>query len=129
MTAVWIKNHVLPDWSINDICCFIPSWFGVAASIVTGLIAYEASLAVNSSNTLIGFFGDVIKGEISTPVLSTQPLNGIPSKFYGLSSPALECLLATMGFMAIVPAHLMRSIGGGYDNESIGKLYMPIVYG
>ena len=122
VTSVWIKNHLLPDWSINDICCFVPAWFGVLASLVTGLIAYEASIPVNSCQSVFSFARDLIKGEISEPVLPKETQRyGLPSSFLGLFSPALECFVATMGLMAVVPAHLMRSIGGGYDNEAIGR--------
>jgi asparagine N-glycosylation enzyme membrane subunit Stt3 len=30
--------------------------------------------------------------------------------------------------MAIIPAHLMRSVGGGYDNESIAVTAMLITF-
>lgn len=32
------------------------------------------------------------------------------------------------GIMGIVPAHLMRSIGGGYDNESIALTAMMMTF-
>ena len=34
-TSMWIKQFILPDWSINDICCFVPAWFGVLATLAT----------------------------------------------------------------------------------------------
>ncbi|KAL7566259.1 hypothetical protein ACA910_011319 [Epithemia clementina (nom. ined.)] len=128
VTSVWIKNHLLPEWSINDVCCFIPTWFGVIASIVTGLIAYEASIPANSSSTIVTFVGDLIKGKISKTVVPNFVGSRLPTSFFGLSSPALECFIATLGFMAIVPAHLMRSIGGGYDNESIAMTTMVATF-
>jgi len=119
VTAVWIKNHVLLDWSINDVCCYIPVWFGVLASVITGLIAYEASIPENSSNSVIGFVADIIKGDITK--IETKPSSWA-------ASPALECFIVTLGLMAIVPAHLMRSIGGGYDNESIAMTTMVLTF-
>ena len=62
---------------LNDVCCYVPCWFGMSASFFTGLIAYECS----------GFNRNV---------------------------QALATLV-----MAIIPAHIMRSVGGGYDNESV----------
>jgi dolichyl-diphosphooligosaccharide--protein glycosyltransferase len=63
------------EMSLNDVCVFVPCWFGVAATFFTGLMTTECS-------------GSLTAGAISTLI------------------------------MAIVPAHFMRSVGGGYDNES-----------
>ena len=71
--------------SLNDVCAYVPAWFGVSASLFTGLIAYECS--------------------------------GSPSAF----------AFATLA-MSMMPAHLMRSIGGGYDNESIAVTAMTLVF-
>jgi dolichyl-diphosphooligosaccharide--protein glycosyltransferase len=64
------------DVSLNDVCVFIPAFFGTFASLFTGGICYEASRCINTS------------------------------------------IIATL-IMAIIPAHIMRSVAGGYDNESI----------
>ena len=52
-TAVWMKRYILNDWSLNDVCCYIPAWFGAIASVMVGLIAYECSIPVNSSSNLL----------------------------------------------------------------------------
>lgn len=62
--------------TLNDVCCLVPCWFGVCASLFVGLIAYECSKSANAG------------------------------------------VMAAM-IMAIIPAHIMRSVGGGYDNESV----------
>ena len=67
--------------TLNDVCCFVPAWFGVSASILLGLLTGECS-------------GSATAG-------------------------AAACMI-----MAIVPAHIMRSVGGGYDNESIALTAM-----
>ncbi len=71
--------------SLNDVCCFVPCWFGVSASIITGLLAWECSGSASAfaAGTLI---------------------------------------------MAVIPAHLMRSVGGGYDNESIAVTAMVLTF-
>ena len=33
-----------------------------------------------------------------------------------------------MGIMGVVPAHMMRSVGGGYDNESIAVSTMMMTF-
>ena len=71
--------------TLNDVCCFVPCWFGVSASLLTGLLAYECS---------------------------------------GSRSGGAATVLA----MAVMPAHLMRSIGGGYDNESIAVTAMVLTF-
>lgn len=62
--------------SLNDVCCYVPCWFGVAATFFLGLLTYECTNNVNA----------------------------------GITASAI---------MAIIPAHIMRSVGGGYDNESV----------
>lgn len=50
------------------------------------------------------------------------------SRIFGLSSPALESAMFAIGFMGVVPAHLMRSVGGGYDNESVAVTAMTLTF-
>eukprot|EP00931_Biecheleriopsis_adriatica_P051037 TRINITY_DN29566_c0_g1_i1.p1 TRINITY_DN29566_c0_g1~~TRINITY_DN29566_c0_g1_i1.p1 ORF type:complete len:876 (+),score=146.56 TRINITY_DN29566_c0_g1_i1:78-2705(+) len=69
-------SYSFSPMSVNDICCMIPPWFGVSASIFTGLLAYEISRSVNA-------------------------------------------FVCTTLIMAIIPAHLMRSVGGEFDNEAV----------
>lgn len=71
--------------SLNDVCCFVPCWFGVSATLILGLLTAEAA---NSATA--GIFAAAV--------------------------------------MAIVPAHLMRSVGGGYDNESIAVTAMCLTF-
>ena len=122
-TAVFIKN-ILGDYlSLNDICCYIPAWFGVIASFLVGCIAYECSLPCNSGSTAITTLTDIFytkKSDTSKPAGKER----VP----GLYSPAVECGVLAMGIMAVVPAHLMRSIGGGYDNESIAVAAMNLTF-
>lgn len=70
---------------LNDVCCFIPCWFGSVASVLLGLLTYECFRSRNAA------------------------------------------IFATAIF-AIVPAHLMRSIGGGYDNESVAVSTMLLTF-
>ena len=82
--AIWNALNALGGkWAmtLNDVCCFVPAWFGVSASILLGLLTGECS-------------GSATAG-------------------------AAACMI-----MAIVPAHIMRSVGGGYDNESIALTAM-----
>ena len=71
--------------SLNDVCCFVPAWFGITASIFTGLIARECS---------------------------------------GSASAGAAAALV----MSMIPAHMMRSVGGGYDNESIAVTAMTLTF-
>jgi dolichyl-diphosphooligosaccharide--protein glycosyltransferase len=116
-TAVWIKNYIAKSMPLYDICVYIPVWFGVIATFVTGMIAYEASLPVNSSKTAVDFMFDLINGTKSPP-------KGLANAGWAPTSPALECAVFTMAMMSILPAHLMRSMGGGYDNESVAMTAM-----
>jgi dolichyl-diphosphooligosaccharide--protein glycosyltransferase len=117
--AVWIKRYLLTTWSLNDVCCYVPTWFGVWSSLVTGLIAYECSVPHNTSSSLLQFVLDMVNGAKS----ETVNVEGLKSW-----SPALEAFLFSMGMMAIVPAHLMRSVGGGFDNESVAVSAMVMTF-
>eukprot|EP00951_Prasinocladus_malaysianus_P001961 scaffold13965_cov48-Prasinocladus_malaysianus.AAC.2 len=80
--GIWhVLDRVGMPMSLNDICVFVPCWFGSLATILTGLLAAECSGSKNAGPTA-----------------------------------ALV--------MAIIPAHIMRSVGGGYDNESIAVTAM-----
>jgi dolichyl-diphosphooligosaccharide--protein glycosyltransferase len=81
--VIWetLKSFPALTMSLNDVCCFVPAWFGVIATSLVGLMTWECS---GSSNA-------------------------------GVAASAV---------MAIVPAHIMRSVGGGYDNESIAVTAM-----
>ncbi len=114
-TAVFLKNHIFPNWSLNDVCCYMPTWFGALASAITGLIAYECTLPQNCNTNIIRVLMDLVQGKITNPALTSKQ-HSLP---LGISTPALECGIFAMACMAIVPAHLMRSVGGGYDNESV----------
>lgn len=82
----WVKTFgVNPAMSLNDVCVFIPAWFGSMATVTTGLLTREVSGSWRAG--------------------------------------ALAALV-----MAIIPAHLMRSIGGGYDNESIAMFAMVATF-
>jgi dolichyl-diphosphooligosaccharide--protein glycosyltransferase len=76
--AIWkvLNDFMGIEMSLNDICCFVPVWFGVAATWFLGLLTKECSGSANA-------------GVIAALI------------------------------MAIIPAHIMRSVGGGYDNESV----------
>jgi dolichyl-diphosphooligosaccharide--protein glycosyltransferase len=71
--------------SLNDVCCLVPAWFGVSASLFLALLATECSGSWAS-----GAFAGLI--------------------------------------MAILPAHIMRSVAGGYDNESVAMTAMMLTF-
>ena len=113
--AVWLKQYILQDYmSLNDICCYIPAWFGVLTTIITGLIAYECTIPINANQHLISYLFNSYNSNTGSAKLSKQPY--------------LECCIMTMLMMSIVPAHLMRSMGGGYDNESVAVTAMVLTF-
>ena len=125
-TAVFIKRHIFGDnMSLNDVCCYIPVWFGVSATFLVGCIAYEASLPQNSGGVIFGMAIDGLLGRYA----SDKSLEGNGrTRMFGLPSPAVECAVFAMAFMSVVPAHLMRSVGGGYDNESVAVTAMTLTF-
>jgi dolichyl-diphosphooligosaccharide---protein glycosyltransferase len=62
--------------SLNDVCCYVPVWGGVTATLLLGATTYVATGSANA-----GVFASAV--------------------------------------MSIIPAHIMRSVGGGFDNESV----------
>jgi dolichyl-diphosphooligosaccharide--protein glycosyltransferase len=125
-TAVYIKRYIMSDWSLNDVCCYIPAWFGTISTILVGCLTYECTLPCNCDSNLIQWVVDLVKGggdgASVVPTTSTSTNRG--TMVLGLQSPATECAVFSMAMMAIVPAHLMRSVGGGYDNESVAVTAM-----
>ena len=97
--------------SLNDICCYMPAWFGVATTIITGLITYECTIAINAHQHVLAY----LLGTTSSSRTATR-------------QPDRECAIMTMLMMSIVPAHLMRSMGGGYDNESVAVTAMVLTF-
>jgi dolichyl-diphosphooligosaccharide--protein glycosyltransferase len=78
-TAVWIYQFLEAygnPMPLINVCCMVPVWFGVIATIFLGLFTYE------------------IYGSVNAAIISSF-------------------------IMAMIPAHIMRSVGGGFDNESI----------
>jgi dolichyl-diphosphooligosaccharide--protein glycosyltransferase len=139
------------EMSLNDVCCLLPAWFGALATLVTGMIALECSSDFrydinDDDNDGVGGgrFGSVLDGlplvggyiaRYSRVVRSALSLISGMDYSSGSSSPrssfqtsSLLSMLATMFFMSIVPAHLMRSVGGGYDNESVAMFAMTSVF-
>ena len=125
--AVFLKRYVFGDkMSLNDICCYIPAWFGVIATFLVGCITYEASLPQNTGGTIFGVVLDAAMGRYASD--ESMAAGSGRKRIFGLSSPAVESAVFAMAFMGIVPAHLMRSVGGGYDNESVAVTAMTLTF-
>jgi dolichyl-diphosphooligosaccharide---protein glycosyltransferase len=139
-TSVWIKQFLLPAWSINDICCLLPAWFGVLATLCTASFCFVAVQSTKGESKT-SVFQDIplvaqiyravvlpVVGAFASLLKKTTGSNwGIP---FGTkrNPPALESAVFTACLMSIVPAHLMRSVGGGYDNESVATTAMQLTF-
>ena len=88
------------------------------------MISYECSIPENSSLTIWNVLLHIYNGGEIKP----SPPAPHRSLILGISSPALECAICTMAIMAVVPAHMMRSVGGGYDNESVAMTAMTLTF-
>lgn len=139
VTAVFIKNHILPDWSINDICCYIPSWFGVLATLAVAFLTYETTrndVRYESILNTIPLVKEIYKYLMEPAVqFLLQQFSKLTGSTLGLNKnrpapPTVPLFTAAFAatIMAVVPAHLMRSIGGGYDNESIAMTAMVLTF-
>ena len=107
--------------SLNDVCCYIPVWFGVIATFFTGLVAYECSLDCNSSTSIGAMLMNIVLKDDGKSNKSSVV------KQHSSVAAVLSFVFA-MGAMAVMPAHLMRSVGGGYDNESVAMSAMMLTF-
>jgi len=133
------------EMSLNDVCCLLPAWFGSLATFFTGMLALECSanfgynegsrfgtvldklplvghyiqmFTRSTRKTLAFFTGMDIDSDHRLP----------PTTRSSLQTASLCSMLVTMFFMSIVPAHIMRSVGGGFDNESVAMTAMTLVF-
>ena len=83
--------------SLNDICCYMPAWFGSLTPLIVGLWGYEAS----------------------TSSMSSVNYDQHPHFKVGIFSLIL---------MSVIPAGLMRTIGGVFDNECIAITAMTCTF-
>jgi dolichyl-diphosphooligosaccharide--protein glycosyltransferase len=144
VTAVWIKNHILSDWSINDICVFMPAWFGAAATLAVTWLTYECTRHRASQGSILSEF-PLIREVYKYIVVPLVRLGfdllekAVPSSSaWGLRPPTqndqyntfapMACALSAAFIMSVIPAHLLRSIGGGYDNESVAMTAMVLTF-
>lgn len=127
------------EMSLNDVCCLVPAWFGALATLTTGLLALECSsnFGYNDGNRfgtvlddipLIGYFLQKIVSPIRNFLAHYAGMDVNATKASSLQTISLLSMLATMFFMSIVPAHMMRSVAGGYDNESVAMTAMTLVF-
>jgi len=165
VSSVLIKWALGDRMSLNDVCCLVPAWFGAAATIFTGLMAYEACVGIKQQQqkgqtSNINANAKPSDPEVFSSILATIPVVNILHRrliapiaellvrlitnFFGsdlglvdvtppgtpptLSSPSVESFLSAAAIMAVVPAHLMRSVGGGYDNESVAMTAMTMTF-
>ncbi|KAL7538039.1 hypothetical protein ACHAXR_013098 [Thalassiosira sp. AJA248-18] len=131
------------EMSLNDVCCLLPAWFGALATFITGMLALEcsANFGYNEGSNFgtvldqLPLFGYYIQ-RLSRPIRDTLACHsgmdmGVglpPSARSSMQTASLVSMVATMFFMSIVPAHIMRSVGGGYDNECVAMAAMTLVF-
>jgi dolichyl-diphosphooligosaccharide--protein glycosyltransferase len=146
VTTVFIKKYILPDWSINDICCFVPTWFGVMATLAVGWLTWECTAANTSSkeenmryfNSILNQvpFIEQVYQVLVLPIVSflLRMLQKVTGSTWGLETRPVHrltpaaCAVAAAAIMSIIPGHISRSVGGGYDNESIAMTAMVTTF-
>lgn len=139
VTSVAIKQYILPDWSINDICCFVPAWFGSLATMGAAWLAYECTQDHTNMKCSLGqiygvnwvyesFVAPMVSMVVTGIHKATGSTWGLPQPYVRKPSPAVESALWAALIMSIVPAHLLRSVAGGYDNESVATTAMVVTF-
>ena len=145
VTAVFLKNYVIGDkMSLNDICCYMPAWFGAVATFCTALLAYECSLSSPTFGSILSNIPIVSVVYKKVIVQLVNLLHKLVIRVFGTDfglknndsiqkkrdmwSPEIECALGAAACMSIVPAHILRSVGGGFDNESVAVTAMTLTF-
>ena len=154
ITSVLIHKYLLPDWSINDICCFVPAWFGVTATLAVAALTWNCTSGQGQSGSILWDI-PVVKqlyqytvlplvnaiwkiftrislsswGFPDTLLLTPREHGGTSNSISDTSivTPLVSASVAAW-IMSIVPAHLLRSVGGGYDNESVAMTAMVMTF-
>ena len=139
------------EMSLNDVCCLLPAWFGALATFATGMLALECSAdfgcgeggRFGTALDRLPIFGYYIRTASSAVRRFLARYSGMDVSFaedaVGRASPSrggrsslqttsLLSMLATMFLMSTVPAHIMRSVGGGFDNECVAMFAMTLVF-
>lgn len=81
--AIWRVFQALDArWSLEEVCCYVPVWFGIASTLFIALLAREAALGGGAASSAVA-------------------------------------AAAAAAVMAVLPAQAQRSVGGGFDNESV----------
>lgn len=140
VTAMLIKMWILPEWSMYNICCRIPAWFGVLSTLevawltfncVTQALKYKCVLQdVPILNTIYqnvvvkhwqNFLGALIDGTCSDWGLSTLT-------FHHHTLTPLCYAVALAAMMSIVPAHLLQSYSSFYKDESVAMTGVVLTF-
>ena len=132
------------EMSLNDVCCLLPAWFGSLATFITGMLALECSAnfgygegsrfgTVLDKLPFLGYYIQTLSRHIRNALAYYSGMDmatdSCPSSARSsMQTTSLFSMLATMFFMSIVPAHIMRSVGGGYDNECVAMAAMTLVF-
>lgn len=135
VTAVIIKKFLAPHFSINDICVFIPVWFGVLATLSVAWLTYECTRGTEFRSLVRDVIPPVqtyllkpfANAAVAFAEKNTGTSLGLAVRKQSPLTP-LFCAVFAAAIMAIVPAHLLRSIGGGYDNESVAVTAMALTF-
>jgi hypothetical protein len=120
-TAVYIKMFLLPSWSINDICCWIPAWFGVLATLSTAGLAYVCVSSVGTTTSTKSLLFDIPIVDFITMKL-LLPIKRLAEKYlikftgsnWGVATqnnpPALEAAVFTSLIMVRVAVNICGSL-------------------
>lgn len=66
--AIWKMLAMIGnDMSLNDVCCFVPVWYGVSASIFLGLLTWECSNNKIAAAAAMLIMSIVPVGELTLP--------------------------------------------------------------
>jgi len=137
VTSVLIKKFVLTDWSINDICVFVPAWFGVSATLGVAWLTYICSIdsgcILNDIPGVKQAYSLLLKPVVNILtkaiefVIPSSSAWGLRPQHRSPLAPAISAVSAAC-IMSVLPAHLLRSVAGGYDNESIAMTAMVVTF-
>ena len=143
-TTVFIKAYLLPHWDLTAICAYVPAWFGTLATLATVWWTYQACIDARGCclddiplvrtrlyQPFLRPWGLAVTRWIQSPWGLKQSASTTSNNTASSSSNSFVAWLSAIAagcIMAILPAHLLRSLGGGYDNEAVAMTAMVVVF-
>ena len=118
------------EWTLEDVCCFVPVWGGVVATVFTALMSYECSGQSEAAAGVAALVMAILPAHLQRSVGAPPPASHLTPHVSHLTPHASRLSLSPNPILAASastpaaarrtqPATLRAQVGGGFDNESV----------